>query len=146
MLALLQRVVSAKVVVADECIGGIGPGLLVFLCAQPRDSTTVADKFLERILNYRLFADDAGKMNKSVRDVAGGVLLVPQFTLAADTKSGLRPSFTQAASPDLGRQLFDHSWDRLQQLHQPAARGRFGAHMRVSLTNDGPATFWLSSD
>ena len=146
MLALLQRVTSARVGVGEEYIGSIAQGLLVFLCAQPDDTETVVDKFLERILSYRIFSDAAGKMNESVRDIAGGVLLVPQFTLAADTKGGLRPSFSKAATPELGRRLFEYSWQRLQQLHQPVACGRFGADMQVTLTNDGPATFWLSSD
>ncbi len=145
MIALLQRVSSAQVVVDDIVLGSIGKGLLVFLCAEPDDSEAVLDRFLNRLLDYRIFSDQAGKMNLSVRAIAGGVLLIPQFTLAADTRSGLRPSFTTAAAPALGKQLFDAAWQRLQHLHQPVACGEFGADMKVSLTNDGPASFWLRS-
>lgn len=145
MIALLQRVSAAQVVVDGEVLGAITQGLLVFLCAEPDDSETVLDRFLNRLLDYRIFSDDAGKMNRSVRAIGGGVLLIPQFTLAADTRSGLRPSFTNAAPPALGEKLFTAAWQRLQQLHQPVACGRFGADMKVSLTNDGPATFWLRS-
>lgn len=145
MIALLQRVSSAQVVVDGKVLGAIANGLLVFLCAEPDDTTAVLDRFLNRLLDYRIFSDDAGKMNLSVRAVGGGVLLIPQFTLAADTRSGLRPSFTSAAPPALGEQLFAAAWQRLQHLHQPVACGRFGADMQVTLTNDGPATFWLRS-
>lgn len=145
MIALLQRVSTAQVVVDDRVLGTIGQGLLVFLCAEPDDTDAVLERFLNRLLDYRIFSDDAGKMNLSVRAIAGGVLLIPQFTLAADTRSGLRPSFTTAAAPALGKQLFEAAWLRLQQLHQPVACGEFGADMKVSLTNDGPATFWLRS-
>ena len=151
MLALLQRVIGARVIIAEEGSsrieesGRIDRGLLIFLCAQPEDTEAVVDRFLQRLLSYRIFADAGGKMNRSVRDVDGGVLLVPQFTLAADTARGLRPGFSAAATPELGRRLFDYAWLRLQQLHRPVACGRFGADMQVTLTNDGPATFWLSS-
>lgn len=131
--------------VDDEVLGVIAKGLLVFLCAEPDDSEAVLDRFLNRLLDYRIFSDDAGKMNLSVRAIDGGVLLIPQFTLAADTRSGLRPSFTSAAPPALGQQLFEAAWQRLQRLHMPVACGRFGADMKVTLTNDGPATFWLRS-
>lgn len=131
--------------VDDEVLGVIAKGLLVFLCAEPDDSEAVLDRFLNRLLDYRIFSDEAGKMNLSVRAIDGGVLLIPQFTLAADTRSGLRPSFTSAAPPALGQQLFEAAWQRLQQLHTPVACGRFGADMKVTLTNDGPATFWLRS-
>ena len=110
--------------VDDEVLGVIAKGLLVFLCAEPDDSEAVLDRFLNRLLDYRIFSDEAGKMNLSVRAIDGGVLLIPQFTLAADTRSGLRPSFTSAAPPALGQQLFEAAWQRLQQLHTPVACGR----------------------
>jgi len=119
--------------------------LLVFFCAEPDDKDEQVAAFLTRLLNYRIFADSQGKMNRSVRDVHGAVLLVPQFTLAADTRSGLRPGFSTAASPQRGRELFELAWQQLQHLHQPVARGQFGADMQVSLINDGPTTFWLQS-
>lgn len=145
MIALLQRVTYAHVEVDGQLIGQIAHGLLVFFCAQPNDREEQVPIVLNRVLNYRVFADAGGKMNRSVRDVAGGVLLVPQFTLAADTRSGLRPSFSTAASPQRGRELFDCAWQTLQTLHPNCARGAFGADMKVSLLNDGPATFWLQS-
>lgn len=143
MIALIQRVVSASVTIGDETVGAIGPGLLVLLCAERNDSAREADMLLSKLLSYRVFSDEAGKMNRSVTDLAGGLLLVPQFTLAADTQSGTRPSFTPAAPPEEGRRLFDYFIDKARTRHAAVETGRFGAHMQVSLTNDGPVTFWL---
>lgn len=144
MIALLQRVSNAKVTIAGEITADINHGLLVFIAVEPTDYEQVADKLLHRILNYRLFEDQQGKMNLSVSETQGGVLFVPQFTLAADTQKGLRPSFSHSASPELGRALFHYLYQRAQQQHNyPIACGQFGADMQVSLTNEGPATFWL---
>ena len=143
MIALLQRASSASVVVDGAVVGAIGAGLMVLVCAERHDSEREADALLTKLLGYRVFADDAGKMNRSVADVEGGLLLVPQFTLAADTRSGTRPSFTPAAPPDEGRRLFDYFVERAQRQHPMVETGRFGADMKVSLTNDGPVTFWL---
>jgi D-tyrosyl-tRNA(Tyr) deacylase len=143
VIGLLQRVASARVDVGGETVGAIGRGLLVLVCAEKGDDEASAVRLLERLLGYRVFADDLGKMNLSLRDVGGGLLLVPQFTLAADTNSGNRPSFTPAAPPEAGRRLFDFIVTRAAGLHADTASGRFGADMQVSLTNDGPATFWL---
>ena len=129
--------------VEAEIVGAIGHGLLVLVCAERDDTEKQADALLLKLLNYRVFADEAGKMNRSVVDVQGGLLLVPQFTLAADTRSGTRPSFTPAAAPDKGRELFDYFVNQARIRHGSVATGRFGAHMAVSLTNDGPVTFWL---
>ncbi len=146
MIALLQRVSHARVEVAGEIIGQIGPGLMVLLCAERNDTERQADALLTRLLGYRVFSDDGGKMNRSVRDVAGGLLLVPQFTLAADTRSGTRPSFSPAAPPELGRALFDYFLAHARQKHSVVESGAFGADMQVSLTNDGPVTIWLQSN
>jgi D-tyrosyl-tRNA(Tyr) deacylase len=143
MIGLLQRVRKADVVVEGEQVGAIGPGLMVLVCAERGDTAREADALLTKLLSYRVFADDAGKMNRSVTDVQGGLLLVPQFTLAADTRSGTRPSFTPAAPPAEGRQLFDHFVAQAKLRHGVVETGRFGADMQVSLTNDGPVTFWL---
>lgn len=143
MIGLLQRVTQASVAVGGQPVGAIGPGLMVLVCAEKGDSEREADALLGKLLGYRVFSDDAGKMNRSVTDVAGGLLLVPQFTLAADTKSGTRPSFTPAASPDDGRRLFDHFVAAARSRHRVVQTGQFGADMQVSLTNDGPVTFWL---
>ncbi|MBK4734714.1 D-aminoacyl-tRNA deacylase [Noviherbaspirillum pedocola] len=143
MIALLQRVSQASVVVDGETVGSIGAGLLVLLCAERGDSEAEAEALLGKLLSYRVFGDDAGKMNRSLTDIAGDLLLVPQFTLAADTRSGTRPSFTPAAAPEDGRRLFDHVVARARKRHARVETGRFGAHMQVSLTNDGPVTFWL---
>jgi D-tyrosyl-tRNA(Tyr) deacylase len=143
MIALLQRVTQAQVVVEGETVGAIGPGLLVLLCAEHGDTEAEADALLSKLLGYRVFADENGKMNRSVRDVAGGLLLVPQFTLAADTKSGSRPSFTPAASPQDAVRLFDYAVAQARLQHGSVETGQFGADMQVSLTNDGPVTFWL---
>lgn len=145
MIALLQRVSQASVTVGDEVTGAIGQGLLVLLCAERGDTEAAADGLIAKLLSYRVFNDDAGKMNRSVCDIAGGVLLVPQFTLAADTRSGTRPSFTPAAAPDLGEHLFDYALAKARALHAKVESGRFGAHMQVALVNDGPVTFWLQS-
>ncbi|MGN6389668.1 MAG: D-aminoacyl-tRNA deacylase [Burkholderiaceae bacterium] len=143
MIALLQRVSSAGVAVDGETVGAIGAGLMVLVCAERGDTAREADLLLAKLLAYRVFADDAGKMNRSVADVGGGLLLVPQFTLAADTRSGTRPSFTPAAPPDEGKRLFDAFVAKAKARHADVQTGRFGAHMQVTLTNDGPVTFWL---
>lgn len=145
MIALLQRVSQAAVVVDGQTLGAIGPGLMVLVCAERHDGVAQADALLKKLLAYRVFSDEAGKMNRSVADVQGGLLLIPQFTLAADTNSGTRPSFTPAAAPELGRQLFEHFVAQARAQHGPdrVGTGRFGADMKVSLTNDGPVTFWL---
>ena len=145
MIALLQRCNFARVVVDDIVIGEIAKGLLVFLCAEPNDTDAIAMRLIERVLNYRVFSDEQGKMNLSVRDIGGAVLLVPQFTLAADTRKGNRPGFSTAAAPDFGQQMFNFTWQHLQSTHPLSACGQFGADMKVSLENDGPATFWLNS-
>ncbi|HEX7636386.1 MAG TPA: D-aminoacyl-tRNA deacylase [Noviherbaspirillum sp.] len=143
MIALLQRVTHASVVVDCKTVGAIKAGLMVLLCAERNDTEQEADALLDKLLSYRVFADEAGKMNRSITDVAGGLLLVPQFTLAADTRSGTRPSFTPAAAPADGKRLFDHFVTRARSRHPVVETGEFGAHMQVSLTNDGPVTFWL---
>jgi D-tyrosyl-tRNA(Tyr) deacylase len=145
MIALLQRVSKASVEVDGNTIGAINQGLMVLLCAERGDTPAQADALLTKLLAYRVFSDDAGKMNRSVKDVQGGVLLVPQFTLAADTNSGTRPSFTPAAPPDIGKQLFDYFVAQANSKHAKVATGQFGADMQVSLTNDGPVTFWLQT-
>jgi D-tyrosyl-tRNA(Tyr) deacylase len=145
MIALLQRVTHASVVVDGNTIGAINTGLLVLVCAERGDTEKESDALLEKLLMYRIFSDDAGKMNRSVKDVEGGLLLVPQFTLAADTRSGTRPSFTPAAAPEDGKRLFDYFVMQARAKHTLVQTGQFGAHMQVSLTNDGPVTFWLQS-
>jgi len=145
MIALLQRVSHASVAVDGARIGAIDAGLLVLVCAEKGDTEKQADALLAKLLAYRVFGDAAGKMNRSVTDIAGGLLLVPQFTLAADTNSGTRPSFSPAASPEDGRRLFDHFVARARERHPMVATGCFGADMQVSLTNDGPVTFWLQT-
>lgn len=143
MIGLLQRVGNANVVVDGDVVGAIGAGLMVLVCAERNDSEREADALLAKLLGYRVFPDGAGKMNRSLADVGGGLLLVPQFTLAADTRSGTRPSFTPAAPPDEGRRLFDYFVERARRQHHLVETGRFGADMKVSLVNDGPVTFWL---
>ncbi|HHW77212.1 MAG TPA: D-tyrosyl-tRNA(Tyr) deacylase [Xanthomonadaceae bacterium] len=143
MIGLLQRVSAARVEVDDAIVGTIDTGLLVLVGVERGDTEREADRLLDRLLGYRVFADPEGRMNLSVRDHGGGLLLVPQFTLAADTRKGRRPSFTPAAPPAEGERLFDYLAAQARQQHSPVATGRFGAHMRVSLTNDGPVTFWL---
>jgi D-tyrosyl-tRNA(Tyr) deacylase len=146
MIGLLQRVSSASVVVDGATIGAIGAGLMVLVCAERNDTEKEADALLAKLLGYRVFADEAGKMNRSVTDTAGGLLLVPQFTLAADTKSGTRPSFTPAAAPADGLRLFNYFVEQARLKHAVVQTGRFGADMKVSLTNDGPVTFWLQTN
>jgi D-tyrosyl-tRNA(Tyr) deacylase len=143
MIGLLQRVTEAHVRVDSSIVAKIGPGLLVLVGVEQGDTEGHAERLLERLLGYRVFADAEGKMNLSVRDVGGGLLLVPQFTLAADTGKGMRPSFAPAAPPEVGRRLFEYLAARARAAHQPLATGVFGEHMQVSLTNDGPVTFWL---
>ncbi|UCE89394.1 MAG: D-tyrosyl-tRNA(Tyr) deacylase [Pseudomonadota bacterium] len=143
MIALLQRVAEARVDVRGETIGAIGAGLLALIGVERDDGESQADRLLERMLAYRLFPDAQGRMNLSLRDIGGGLLLVPQFTLAADTNSGNRPSFTPAASPDEGKRLFVYLAARACERHHPTATGEFGADMQVALVNNGPVTFWL---
>nr|WP_315472600.1 D-aminoacyl-tRNA deacylase [uncultured Undibacterium sp.] len=145
MIALLQRVTQAIVVVEGATIGAINAGLMVLVCAERHDTEKDAEQLLTKLLSYRVFSDEAGKMNRSVTDVQGGLLLVPQFTLAADTQSGTRPSFTPAAPPELGKQLFDYFVAQARNKHAVVETGQFGADMQVSLTNDGPVTFWLQT-
>ena len=143
MIALIQRVSHAQVSVAGQIIGKIGPGLLALVCAEQGDTPAQANSLCNKLLKYRIFADTQGKMNLSVADINGGILLVPQFTLAADTNSGTRPSFTPAAPPALAKELFDHFTDLTKAQHQQVETGAFGADMQVTLCNDGPVTFWL---
>ena len=145
MIALLQRVTQASVIVDGKTIGAIDHGLMVLLCAEQNDTEKQSDILLTKLLNYRVFSDTAGKMNHSITDTNGGLLLVPQFTLAADTNSGTRPSFTPAAAPVLARQLFDHFVAQAKVKHPHVNTGQFGADMQVSLINDGPVTFWLQT-
>ena len=143
MIGLLQRVTQANVVVADEIIGEISAGLLVLVGVEKGDTEQQADRLLERLLTYRVFADADDKMNLSLGDTNGGLLLVPQFTLAANTQKGARPSFSSAAAPEDGKVLFDYFLQQAEAAHATVASGQFGADMQVSLTNDGPVTFWL---
>jgi len=143
MKGLLQRVRGARVEVGGEIVGAIEQGLLVLVAVEPEDTREHADKLLHKLLNYRVFGDEQGKMNLSLKDVGGGLLLVSQFTLAADTRSGMRPSFSTAASPALGAELFDYLYQNAQAQHASVASGRFGADMQVHLVNDGPVTFLL---
>lgn len=143
MIALLQRVTQARVEVEDQTIAAIGPGLLALVAVERTDTEADARRLLQRLLHYRVFADADDKMNKSIVDVQGALLLVPQFTLAADTRKGSRPSFSPAASPEQSESLFNHLAAQAETLHTRVAIGRFGAHMRVFLVNDGPVTFLL---
>ena len=143
MIALLQRVSEARVTVQGEAIGEIGRGLLVLLCAERGDTEAVGDKLLAKLLKLRIFADEAGKMNRSVQDVGGGLLLVSQFTLAADLSGGNRPSFTQAAAPEDGRRLYEHVVRQARAAHPIVQTGQFAADMQVALVNDGPITIPL---
>ncbi len=145
MIGLLQRVTQAQVQVEGEVIGAIDRGLLVLAAAQPADTPTRAERLLERLLGYRVFPDAEGRMNLSLRDIGGGLLLVPQFTLAADTRNGTRASFTSAAPSAAGELLFGHLVEQARTAHPIVATGRFGADMQVSLVNDGPVTFWLET-
>jgi D-tyrosyl-tRNA(Tyr) deacylase len=143
MIGLLQRVAEASVSVDGELIGSIGSGLMVLVGVERGDSEAQADRLLERLLGYRVFADAEDKMNLSLRDIEGGLLLVPQFTLPADTRKGMRPSFTPAAAPEEGKRLFNYLLERACRAHPTVSSGRFAADMQVALINDGPVTFWL---
>ncbi len=144
MLSLIQRVTHAEVTVDGETVGAIGPGLLALVAVEPGDDETRFQRMAERLLGYRVFADEAGRMNRSLTHTGGGLLLVSQFTLAADTRSGMRPSFTTAAAPDQAERGFNRLLEICRQKHAPGVEtGRFGAHMVVSLINDGPVTFLL---
>ena len=145
MIALLQRVSEARVVVEDRLVASIGRGLLVLVAVRPADDEASALSLLDRLLKYRVFPDDAAKMNLNLQQIAGDLLFVPQFTLAADTRHGLRPGFSTAAPSEQGRQLFETLVRAAEARHTPVSSGVFGAYMQVSLTNDGPATFWLES-
>ncbi len=145
MIGLLQRVRSARVEIAGESVGAIARGLLVLVGVQRGDTCARTERLLERLLGYRVFPDSTGRMNLSVRDINGGLLLVPQFTLAADTRKGTRASFTSAAPPDEGERLFADLVARARAAHPQVATGLFGADMQVTLINDGPVTFWLET-
>ncbi len=145
MIALIQRVKYASVEVAGLVVGAIGPGLLVFVAVQPEDTEQSIERMAERLLGYRVFEDADGKMNLSVQAVQGGVLLVSQFTLAADTNTGMRPSFTSAAKPEQALQGFEALVQAVKQKHMQVETGQFGANMQISLLNDGPVTFWLET-
>lgn len=143
MICLIQRVTQARVEV-DQCVvGAIGAGLLALVAVEPDDDDEVAGRMLQRLLDYRVFGDDQGRMNRSLRDVGGGLLLVPQFTLAANTAKGLRPGFDGAAPPALARSRFQALVQQARERWPGVESGRFGAHMQVHLVNDGPVTFWL---
>jgi D-tyrosyl-tRNA(Tyr) deacylase len=143
MIGLLQRVRQAQVDIGADRVASIGAGLLVLIGVQHNDNDATADRLLERLLGYRVFADADGKMNLNIKQAAGELLLVPQFTLAADTRSGMRPGFSTAASPAEGQQLFTYLLDQARKQPLPVASGQFGKDMQVSLVNDGPVTFWL---
>jgi D-aminoacyl-tRNA deacylase len=145
MIGLIQRVSRAEVQVEAQTVGAIGRGVLALIGVRRGDDTLAADRLLERLVTYRVFADEQGKMNLSLRDIRGGLLLVPQFTLAADTHKGTRAGFSTAAAPAEARRLFSYLLERAQVLHSPVAAGVFGANMQVSLVNDGPVTFWLET-
>jgi D-tyrosyl-tRNA(Tyr) deacylase len=146
MIALIQRVLSASVTVEGDTIGSIGTGLLALVAVQPDDGEQQTRRMLERLLGYRVFADDHGRMNRSLVEVGGGLLLVSQFTLAADTRSGMRPSFTSAAPPEHGQRWFERLLELARATHTAGVEsGRFGAHMVIQLVNDGPVTFWLDT-
>jgi D-aminoacyl-tRNA deacylase len=146
MIGLLQRVARAEVRVNTKIVGAIESGLLVLIGVERGDSEQQADRLLERLLTYRVFPDDEERMNRSLQDVGGGLLLVSQFTLAADTRKGTRPGFSPAAEPEEGKRLFDYLVSRARERHKVVETGEFGAHMQVTLTNDGPVTFWLQVD
>ncbi|HEX6507392.1 MAG TPA: D-aminoacyl-tRNA deacylase [Chloroflexota bacterium] len=145
MIGLIQRVARADVEVDGQTVGAVGPGILALIGVRRGDDIVAADRLLERLLTYRVFPDEHGKMNLSLRETRGGLLLVPQFTLAADTHKGTRAGFSTAAPPDEARQLFEYLRGRAQAAHPTVAAGVFGAHMQVSLVNDGPVTFWLET-
>ena len=143
MIALIQRVLSASVTVADETVGKIGPGLLILLGVEKEDNEQKAQRLCERVLGYRIFSDENGKMNLNVQQAGGSVLVVSQFTLAADTQKGMRPSFSRGAEPQEAERLYHYFSDCCRQQHIPVENGRFAADMQVALVNDGPVTFWL---
>lgn len=143
MIGLLQRVKNASVTVNDQVIGAVGKGLLVLVCAEKGDSEEQCEKLAKKVLAYRIFEDENGKMNKSVSDIGGEILIVSQFTLAADTAKGLRPSFTPAADPETGKRLYEHFIEKLRESGLKTQTGQFGANMQVALINDGPVTIWL---
>lgn len=143
MKAVVQRVASARVDIAGRTVGAIDAGLLVLLCAERGDADALADRMLAKLLKLRIFSDEAGKMNRSLQDIGGGLLVVSQFTLAADVSGGNRPSFTQAAAPDEGRRLYDYFVAQARAAHPVVATGEFGADMQVHLVNDGPVTIPL---
>lgn len=143
MIALIQRVTSASVNIEGRCVGEIRHGLLALIGVEKCDTASEADRLLQRILGYRIFADTEDKMNLSLQDVSGGLLLVPQFTLAADTQKGMRPGFSTAATPEEGKKLFHLLLEKAGKLHPDTHSGQFGADMKVALVNDGPVTFWL---
>ena len=145
MIGLLQRVTEARVTVENATVAAIGAGLLVFVAVERGDSEAEAQRLAERLLGYRVFADEAGRMNRSVRELGLGLLLVPQFTLAADTRKGTRASFTTAAPPEAGRRLFERVLEACREQLPAVQAGVFGASMQVALVNDGPVTFWLTS-
>lgn len=145
MIALIQRVSHARVVVSGETVGEIGTGILALVGVERGDGEAEGQRLAERVVGYRIFPDAAGKMNLSLKDTGGGLLAVPQFTLVADTRSGMRPSFTTAADPEAGRQGYEALADALRSRLPALQTGRFGAQMQVSLVNDGPVTFWLES-
>ncbi len=145
MIALIQRVAEAHVEVAGERVGAIGPGLLALVAVEPEDGEPQCVRMCERLVGYRVFDDGAGRMNRSLAEARGGLLLVSQFTLAADTNKGMRPSFTSAAPPEHGRRWFERLVELARAAHATVATGRYGAHMRVGLVNDGPVTFWLTA-
>lgn len=145
MIALIQRVTEASVEVEGSLVGAIGNGLLALVAVQPGDGETQARRLLERVLGYRVFADAQGRMNRSLADTGGGLLLVSQFTLAADTRSGMRPGFSTAAAPEEAERGFNRLVELARERHTGVEIGRFGAHMKVRLVNDGPVTFWLEA-
>jgi D-tyrosyl-tRNA(Tyr) deacylase len=145
MIGLLQRVTRASVAVDQKVIGEIGKGLLVLIGIEKNDTASQAERLLERLLGYRVFPDNNGKMNLSLADIKGGLLLVPQFTLPADTRKGMRPGFSSAAPPEQGKELFEYLLSLAKRKYHTVASGQFGADMQVTLTNDGPVTFWLHS-
>jgi D-tyrosyl-tRNA(Tyr) deacylase len=146
VIAILQRAREARVEVGGTVVGAIGQGLLMLVCAEPTDSEATAEKLVAKVLKLRVFSDAAGKMNRSVQDVSGGLLIVSQFTLAADTRGGNRPSFTGAAPADLGRRLYEHTLAFARSQHPVIASGEFGADMQVHLVNDGPVTIPMRMD
>ena len=145
MIGLLQRVTQARVEVDQQIIANISKGIAVLVGIEKSDTPAQADRLLQRLLGYRIFADDQGKMNLGLTDIQGGLLLIPQFTLPADTRKGMRPSFTPAASPAQGKELFDYLLEQARENYEIVEAGTFGADMQVTLTNDGPVTFWLQT-